>query len=568
MVTFEQMRSLLGMARHELIAQFGVCGPVPHGNFEGMAGGFVNITVRQNGRVVGSMGGSGSTLPEAVRLAMQRASRDERFGSSVLRGDLDCITIELWIEEARAQLTGDPTGWTAQMRLGWDGIMISRGMSSAYYKPSVALTKSVPTVEELLGKLCRKANLPENAWQESETRVERTNWIHAVEGKSSVVLLEGLRAAPSRRAEPDTILAAAESSLSRLLAIQKADGSFGYLYHPFDDKWDRASHSVRLAGCAYALARAAAHPVFQSNSNPLVSPVNRIATHLLGYATRLNGLTFIREPGDEPAWGKLGATALTALAAQYTPEPFGEAATDLIETLMHLQDGDGRFSCGIGREEGPTAQNFFPGEAILALVCNLMQTSDSRIIRILSRAFYFYKRHFYADPTSAFVVWHTIAWTRLASWLSDNQLDRLGSDGPSIAEMRAFVLDQIDWLIEQQHTKDTTNREEYVGGFKVPTPPSASSAAFIEAVNYALRAAKLAGDDLRLLKYRESAMIGMEFIMRLQVLAGSAVFFPRPELAIGGVTQSLESFDMRCDHDQHFLTACLTAMDVADLFWN
>jgi hypothetical protein len=441
-------------------------------------------------------------------------------------------------------------------------------MLSAYYKPSVALTKSVATIEELLGKLCRKAHLPEHAWRDSETRVERTGWIHALESKPGIVLLEGLRAAPWRRAKPDTILAAAGFSLSRLLAIQKADGSLGYLYHPFDDKWDRTSHCVRLAGCAYALARAAVHPAFRSDSIPLAGPVDRIATHLLGYATRLNGLTFIREPDDGPAWGKLGATALTALAAQFTPEPFGEAAAALIETLMLLQDGDGRFSCGIGRNEGPTAQNFFPGEAILALVCNLMRTNNPRIVLTLSRAFHFYKRHYYATPASAFVVWHAVAWTRLASWLSVNQLNRLGSDGPGIEEICAFVLDQIDWLVEQQYTKDNTSREEYVGGFKAPTQPSASSAAFVEAINCALQAAKLAGDEVRLLKYRESVTMGMEFIMRLQVLAGSAPFFPRPELAIGGVTQTLESFDMRCDHDQHFLTACLTAMDMADLFWN
>ena len=568
MITSEQIQSLLGIARHELMALFGICDQAPHGDFDGIAGGFANITLRCHGRLLGSMGGSGSTLPEAVRLATQRASQDDRFGSSVLRADLDCITIELWIEQARTQLTGDQMGWAAQVCLGWDGIMISSGMSSAYYKPSVALTKSVATFEGLLGKLCRKANLPEQAWRGSETRVERTGWIHALDSKLGIFLLEGLRVTPWRRAELETILAAARLSRGRLLAIQKADGSLGYIYHPFDDRWDRTSHCVRLAGCAYALARAAAHPAFRSDSNSLAGPVDRIAAHLIGYASRINGLTFIREPGDGTPWGKLGATALTALAAQFTPESFGEAGGALIKTLMLLQNGDGRFSCGIGRDEGPTAQDFFPGEAILALVYNLMRTNDPFIVRALSRAFHFYKQHYYAAPASAFVVWHAVAWTRLASWLSINQFNRLGSDGPGIEEMCAFVLDQVDWLVTQQYTKDKTSREEYVGGFKMPTQPSASSAAFTEAINCALHAAKLAGDDVRLLKYREAATSGMEFIMRLQVLAGSAPFFPRPELAIGGVTQSLESFDMRCDHDQHFLTACLTAMDMADLFWN
>ena len=38
----------------------------------------------------------------------------------------------------------------------------------------------------------------------------------------------------------------------------------------------------------------------------------------------------------------------------------------MVRTILELQNPDGSFICGIGRDEGASAQDYFPGESLLA----------------------------------------------------------------------------------------------------------------------------------------------------------------------------------------------------------
>jgi hypothetical protein len=135
-----------------------------------------------------------------------------------------------------------------------------------------------------------------------------------------------------------------------------------------------------------------------------------------------------------------------------------------------------------------------------------------------------------------------------------------------MSEIYQFVFEQVDWLLLFQHTEGRGSPREYWGGFKFPTSPNFSSATYVEAILRACDLASLAADSGRVRRYREAALQGLEFLLRLQVLPGTEAFFPQPQLATGATTASLESFEMRCDYDQHFLTACLTAVDTSSLW--
>jgi hypothetical protein len=149
--------------------------------------------------------------------------------------------------------------------------------------------------------------------------------------------------------------------------------------------------------------------------------------------------------------------------------------------------------------------------------------------------------------------------------LATGYFPKLGPEGPQIADIVSFVFGQVDWILQFQHAELASGPAEYLGGFTIPNPPTISSAAYCEAIIRACGLASLVSDTVRVKRYRKAALNCLEFVLRLQILPGTEAFFPQPRLAIGAATRSLESFKMQCDYDQHFLTACLAALDTPAL---
>jgi AMMECR1 domain-containing protein len=566
------MAYLLRVARCALTGAFGVVQEGPGTDPGGWPSGFVNITLRRGGQLCGSMGAFKSVLPDAVRTATIRATLDSRFHRTLLAADLTLACIEVWVKLDGHLLEGSLETICGSIRMGWDGVKVTLGDKSAYFKPSVAITHSVSSPQQLLEKLCRKADLPDSAWTDPQTQVERSVWMHATESPSSesgFVILNGLRANLDRPVNFDELRSAAILCATHLLAIQKSDGSFGYLYNPFKDEWSIKEHRLRLAGCTYSLTRAAASPVLQH-----VPGIARGAVRALDFMMKHTELgpgenrRFVCEPDLEEPWGKLGTTALTVVAYEYTNgERWSDHARQLLNMLVGLQNSDGSFVCAIGEvEAGKNDQNFYPGECLLALALHAQRTRNEEVSRVIGQSFRFYREQFHRRPASAFVLWQADAWTHVATGLMAKTFPDLGRDGPQLADIIDFVFYQVDWLMQFQYTEESSGPPEYLGGFKVPDAPTISSAAFGEAIIRACRLAALVGDISRVRKYRNAGLRSLEFLLRLQVMPGSEGLFPRPALAIGGMTKSLESFDLRCDFDQHFLTVCHAAWETPALW--
>lgn len=570
--SFDQMAYLVRLSRWVLATSFGSPAESPGTDPGGWEPAFVNVTLRRNGQLSGSMGASKATLPEAVKAATWRAALDGRFQRTILSADVASTAIEVWIQTGSEALRGDPATISGSIRMGFDGVRIVLGENTAYYKPSVAITSSVPSPQRLLENLSQKAGLPETAWTDPQAVIERTSWVHAMEsakGRSGILMLRGLRSCEVRSSGVDELGEAARLSVARSLAIQKCDGSLAYIYNPFKDAWAPAQHRVRLAGCAYSLALAAQHAVTRGQSG-VAQGAARILRFMMTHTAPgpfENG-RFVTETDSGEAWGKLGATALTALAAEYEAgAPWREHARQLVNTMLGLQNADGSFTCTIGREASrENDQNFFPGECLLALAVCAHRTQDERVAHVIGRSFSYYSEHFRSRPATAFVLWQTDAWTRIARWMAAGSFPSLGPAGPQIADIVPFVFKQVDWLLRLQYTESTGCPEEDLGGFKIPQPPAISSAAYGEAVIRACGLASLVNDAERVRRYRRAALSCLKFLLRLQILPGTEAFFPRPALVTGAATASLESFEIRCDYDQHFTTACLAALDTPSLW--
>jgi AMMECR1 domain-containing protein len=543
------LAQLVTLARKHLYYLFGESEPIAPGLLSDEAALRLNVTFRSHGEVRGSQSGHGSTLREQLLDAVERSARDTRFSGSLVKGDLDHISVEVWVQTAAEPIPLQERDKSDVVRLGEEGVEIRLGSSSAYYKPSVALTTYFETPQKMFAELCKKAGLPSDAWERFACVVHKTTWLHFCE--TPLGNTEELYALRPKRPFAITRTAMTEWAalcVNYFVNNQYSDGSFCYQYRPFKDTVKKnPTNPVRASGCAYAVAEAASSP--QLDSDPAtIHCATRAIDDILKRSTQLeSGGSYIAD-GLGESGGKLGTTALLLLAllTPRFPKKYAKEIEELLTAIKGAQSNDGLLACTFGTaEESDTQINFFPGQALLALVVRAAQ-GDQSCKAHYERAFPAYRDHFRKSPTTAFMGWQVDVWCR-AALLDSN------------AVYAEFAFEQVDWMLQYQVHGDT--RQLATGGFSANgKPPYYSSNVYTEAV---ARAADLAYklNDPRWPRYQTALHAGLRFCSRLRLTEEQSIFFPHPRRAIGGMATTLSDFEVRSDVVQHSITLALAVLE-------
>jgi len=565
----QQATNLLRYAREQLFVQFGLKPDntlLPPTELDSLDFQKLNITLRIKGVLRASMSGRGATLTEAVSKAIHNCLNDKRFlGGPVVASELDKIHLELWVQVDKQPL--DNTHLDEMKKnfdLGVHGIEIQKDNHYAYYKPSVAITSNTQRLERLLEKLCKKARLNPTDWQQDNVIIHKTHWLHYIEpikGSKEATSLFRLRSRRETAINAETISQALYLTTRRLCASQRADGSYNYIYNAYKDTFDNeAFNMVRMAGCAYAVARAS--QCLQEIQPVAEASADKAIRYLLALSHPINTSNegvFIADgtTRKRSQQGKLGTLALTLLALQFGPftQRFADERKQLVNSILSLQNADGSFQCYIPSKADPIkGQNFFPGETLLALGHEFKHTQDQRLLDAAEKAFPYYQKYFQTDPSTAFAPWQIDAWRVF----HEIQQARKNDQSTAYAE---FLFAMVDWLLKYQYTADNSPSSDYLGGFRVGSLPSMSTTVYVEAIIRACHLAEQLGFEEKSNRYRDAARIGLAFSLKLQLTEEESFLFSQPELAIGGITHNLLTFQIRNDFDQHGMTAFIAALE-------
>jgi hypothetical protein len=530
----------------------------------------VNITVHVLQCLRVSVSGSGGSLEDAVRDAALRAAADVRFGRDLAPDDLSDAWVELWIQTG-SELIERADDIDVHVDLGLHGIAIHSDGASAKCNPSVALTSGLVRNDLLFDKLTKRARLPPGAWRDPRTTLQRTFWEHYCEVPADpdrVLHLRRLRPATLEELTPAALRARARLTADRLMAVQSTEGYYLYSFHPFKNREEPGpGNLVRQAGCAYALARAADMAEGAERRSLLTASARRAIDALLSRIVEEGDTLFIEDlpKFGKPVRGKLGTLALT-LAAVQSPSLASSYQTErprLLEAILAYQRPDGSFECrtdSTSVSDDGTSQDFFPGEALLSLVAEARAGSVEAELA-MAAAMPWYRARFRAQPTTAFILWQLDAWRLHADWTSG--LERPVT--PDARECSEFIFEMTDWLLQLQ-LRPSTSHPDLTGGFALPgRMPTCSSATYTEAIIRAFAVAEQFGDRPRANRYREASLLGLHFVRRLQIMPDTTLLFPDPVRTVGATTASLSDMTIRCDYDQHTLTAFLAALQTKGL---
>jgi AmmeMemoRadiSam system protein A len=125
------------------------------------------VTLREEGEIRGCVGRMRFDLPVWTNVrsaAVDAAFEDPRF-VPLSEAELPRIELEISVLEPPVPIA-DASGFEP----GRHGVIVERGLRMALLLPQVA-TEMGWGAPQMLGAVCRKAGLPENAWREPSTKL-------------------------------------------------------------------------------------------------------------------------------------------------------------------------------------------------------------------------------------------------------------------------------------------------------------------------------------------------------------------------------------------------------------
>lgn len=507
----------------------------------------VYLTVYINGRLRGCMGGntSAAALDEDLKRLARAALEDARFGeggaaAGTGAADADEVAVSvsllfdpLVIGECSAEDV------VRYFRHGHQALMAYQGERVGLLLPFVASMFNLDPVGFAREVLIKAGlNEPPFCW----CRFGCATWLADARGVHKLV--GGFPQAPEPSEELGELLARrARLHTEYLLRNQKPDGSLYTDYDPFQHRLYEGADLPRTAYAAWVLARAAR----VLGGEELRAAADRAVKHLLSAANENTDGLWLEATGHSLSVAELSFLLLAlcekdgddAAARLDTARRAAATLWDCV-TLPH-----GRVRTHRAEESAAEEyQDYFPGQALLALAAGAEANVCEADREKLERGFIYYRHRFRYRRGFGQVSWYTQAFAR---WW------RVTRD----ARFAEFVFEIVDWLL--------TYQQEKTGAFvsdHQPETPGYMTAVYLEAVATASNLAATLDDERRRRTYTRAFERGLRFLDRLVIQTRDASVLPGAPYAFGALRRAIHYSEVRTDFVQHALSAVLEGYEL------
>jgi len=236
-----------------------------------------------------------------------------------------------------------------------------------------------------------------------------------------------------------------------------------------------------------------------------------------------------------PPYIRLGDSAFIILSLLNMDHPVGGYYLEkFADGILFHQNADGSFQTHFFSNIS-TNVDYYPGEALLALMSLYEETQDERYLEATQNAFPFYRDYWRGNKNTAFVPWQTRAYQKLYSATGDE-------------EVADFVFEMNDWMLEGHSPAQGCSGFFFRGVVE---------AVFIEGVTKAYELALEVNDTVRAECYANFSREGLDYVLTLQVTDKA---FEKE--AIGGFMGSPTYKIIRVDNNQHAVMALMDAKEL------
>jgi len=509
----------------------------------------VIVRLRHDGYLLASASGRRAPLTDATIAGAREAAKDwvKRFKDAAdLLPDL-LIEIEV---VGPSEAISKSVDWTEPRAVdpyiepGVHGIELIGPKVHQRIAPTEFYTSDM-TLADSLETIAKKLHLsPADVKQTRLARFRTVHWYQRGPEGRIIKLQRGLTIVPPDAVSREGLDKAIESIGNYMIYRQLPSGLFAYQYEPGWDRWTDKDNLVRQVGAAAAMARYARESGLQG---ALAASDRAIAFHMKGVRD-VPGQSDAAYVATADGANKLGVTALLCLALAEHPDApkYAETRRKLVQGILTLQRDSGMFITAFPPARDVTAQDYFPGEALLALAADYRHEPLAEVLDAFDRAVEFYRDYFRNRPSPAFVSWQVQAFAQIA--LATKRQEYVN-----------YVFELTDWLADHQLTQSNCPWRELWGGIASYQPNRAgvSTAAYLEGFADALTVARAFGDVDRTHRYERVVTQAARFVMQLQFREDEAYFVRSPRDVVGGIRTAPALNLLRIDHCQHALVALM-----------
>lgn len=493
----------------------------------------VHLTLRRDGRRVATLWAEGADLAAALKAG--------------LAGAAEADTVEVSVPQARKKL--DPRDFRRAASNRWRGLhgieLRTRDGGVQRIAPLEILTRNLgPTraVERLAEAAGIGVEEATSLWQ-----FRADEFLVDPARARCVRLIRGQEIVPQSAITRDGVAEMARAMTGWLVRQVGPDGRTTYKYWPSRGEYSTANNMVRQFMGTACLALAAK----RDDAEAAAAAARNFSYNFKTFYAERPLFAVIDEAGKI----KLGAAgvAMQAILNRADPAPYGWHLGRLRAFVESMQNRDGSFRTFLEPPWRTDGENFYPGEAMLALAMLNARHPEPGLLDRLWRGFRFYRDWHLRDRNPAFVPWHTQALC-------------LMHEATGAAEIADFVFTMNDWLLGLQQGPEAP--ADVQGEFFDPArpgfgPPHASATGvYMEGLIEAWSLAQRLGETRRAEAYRKALLAGARSLRQLQFRDDTAMFYlHRKERVEGAIRTSVFDNTLRIDNVQHGLMALWKMLD-------
>jgi AMMECR1 domain-containing protein len=488
-------------------------------------------------------GGAAKDDPARTRLditqAVEKCINDNRFGGKIKKSEINDLEIIFNVLYNKKQVSGEMDELSKEIELGIHGVEISSNGKSSFFQESVPISKNY-SLEKTIERLCVKRKLEKDCNNNPDVKIYKCDTsTFKGDRNGEVVNLYRFNLPLSIDAiDKDYLLERIKLANDWFLNnINKETKTVQYKYYPSKDKYSDSNNHVRQLGSLWSLT-AARDFLDVSSSDELIK--NSLDKYL-NYKICSTDYCYLEIDGDS----KLAYNAFLILSLTNAPKyPESEKlAKQFAEGILNLQQKDGSYRTYFNSDKN-TGTDYYPGEAMLALMQLYKKTNENKYLDSVNKAFPYYKKYWRDKKNTAFVPWHSQAYALLYEETKNN-------------ELAEFIFEMSDWLIENYQIQNS-EYTDLIGGFPKIRPRNSTSS-YLEGIIDAYKISKLTNDKEHQEKYSDSIKSAIHFVLLTQYTGDNTFYVSNQKRAVGGFRHSLTSNTQRNDYTQHAIHALIKA---------